>query len=326
MSPDKIDRRRFLKLLGYSSLFLTLPTTEGCQDELPNTTSYVSLVKNSDESYAISKAIELIEGLDFLSPGDSVLLKLALNSPNLFPSTTSPFVVSELTRLLKDRGAGEVFVGDKSPTWQDTMNCLEETGISQAASDAGAQIVVFEDDDMVQVKPEGAIHWPLGFSMPDLFNQVDHIITLPTLRTHGSAGFTMGMKIFVGAIPQSDRSLMHGSLSFPECIAEIPLCTDKIRLSLLDARQGFNSGGPDSGNLISPGIVIASKDLVAADAAGLALLKTIGTTPGLMITSVWYQRTIKRGVESLSPSLSSETLTLLSEGIDNIDEIKAQLS
>ncbi|MBW1825361.1 MAG: DUF362 domain-containing protein [Deltaproteobacteria bacterium] len=131
MSPDKIDRRKFLKLLGYSSLLLTLPTTEG------------------DESYAISKAIELIEGFDFLSPGDSVLLKLALNSPNLFPATTSPFVVSELTRLLKDRGAGEVFVGDKSPTWQDTMNCLEETGISQAASDAGAQIVVFEDDDMV---------------------------------------------------------------------------------------------------------------------------------------------------------------------------------
>ena len=129
------------------------------------------------------------------------------------------------------------------------------------------------------------------------------------------AGFTMGMKIFVGAIPQSDRSLMHGSLSFPECVAEIPLCTNKIRLSLLDARQGFNSGGPDSGNLITPGIVIASKDLVAADAVGLALLKTIGTTPKLTSTSVWNHRTIKRGVKALSPSLSFETIELLSEGV-----------
>jgi uncharacterized protein (DUF362 family) len=327
MSIDKIDRRKFLKLVGFSSLLFSFPVAGGCREEQqPKTTSTVSLVKDSDESYAIGRAIELAGGFDFLSPGDSVLLKLALNSSNPFPATTNPFVVSELIALLKGQGAGDIFVGDKSPVWQDTISCMEDTGIYQAAVDAGAEIVVFEDEDMVPVKPEGATYWPEGFSMPSLFNQVDHIIALPTLRTHSLAGFTMGMKIFVGAIPQDDRSSMHQSRHFPKNIAEIPLCTDKIRFSLLDARQGFNSEGPDSGNLITPGIIIASKDLVAADAVGLALLKTIGTTLKLMMTCVWNHPIIKRGVEVYSPSLSFETLELLSEGIDNIEEIQKWLS
>jgi len=326
MSPDKFDRREFLKLVGCSSLLLALPGIEGCREEPPETTYQVSLVKDSDETYALNKSIELVGGLDFLSQGDSVLLKLALNSPNLFPSTTSPFVVSELIGLLKNKGAGDIYVGDKSPTWQDTMNCLEETGIYQAVVDAGAEIAIFEDEDMVSVKPEDAIYWPLGFSIPKLFNEVDHIIALPTLRTHALTGFTMGIKTFVGAIPQTDRSAMHAPPNFLEKIAEIPLCTDKIRLSLLDARQGFNSGGPDSGDLVTPGIIIASKDLVAADAAGIALLRTIGTTLSLTIGSIWDQQTIKRGVQAYSPSLSFETLEILSEGVDNIEEIRGQLS
>jgi uncharacterized protein (DUF362 family) len=267
---DNLDRRTFLKLLGWSSLALTVPGTTACTDII-KTPVQAALVKNSDDGYSLKRALDLIDGLDFVRPGDSVLLKLALNSFNLFPATTSPVVVSELIKLLKERGAGDILVGDKSPSWQDTINCLQKTGIYDAAIDAGAQIVVFEDKDMIAVNPENATHWPQGFSIPKIFTEVDHVVVLPTLRTHRMAGFTMGMKIFVGALPQDERSVMHNSPAFLESIAEIALGTDKIRLSLLDARQGFNAGGPDWGNLISPGIIIASKNLVAADAVGLAL-------------------------------------------------------
>jgi len=330
MSYQKIDRREFLKVMGFSSMLFTLPFSAGCLDQTkPNTDIKVSLVKDSDESDAIVQAIDMIGGMDFLSSGDSVLLKLALNSPNLFPATTSPFVISELISLLKDRGAGDVFVGDKSPFWYDetggTVGCMKETGIYQAVVDAGAEVVVFEEEDMVHVKPQKAAYWPGGFSRPKIFNQVDHIIALPTLRTHQIADFTMSMKIFVGAIPQKERFYIHRSNHFLEGIAEISLCTDKIRLSLLDARQGFNSEGPDSGNLISPGIIIASNNIVAADILGLALMKTVGTTDRLMNMSIWDHPTIKRGVEVHCSALSAETIELLYKGIENIEEIKTHL-
>lgn len=337
MNSDKITRREFLKITGCSSLFLTLPMIVGCGGQAQETntaagmaldsTSYtVSLVKSFDESYAITRAIELAGGLDFISPGDSVLLKLALNSPNPFPATTSPLVVAELIKLLKERGAGEIYVGDKSPSWQDTLACMEETGIYQAAVDNGAEVIVFEDDDMVHVNPQNAVHWPNGFSIPTFFNQVDHIIALPTLRKHSLANFTMGIKIFVGAIPQNDRKAMHSSVYFLDRIAEIPLCTDKIRLSLLDARQGFNSEGPDFGNLIAPGVIIAGKDYTAVDAVGLALLKTFKTTFAASFQDIWNHPTIKRSIQVHSPTLSSESLKIVSEGIDNIQELREQLS
>jgi uncharacterized protein (DUF362 family) len=323
--PDALERREFLKLLGYSSLLLSVPLLPGCEYAGVRIPGSAALVKNTDDAYALRRAIQLVDGLSFLKPGDSVLLKLALNSPNPFPATTSPFVVQELVALLKEHGAGDVLVGDKSPDWQDTLNCLKETGIYDAAVSAGARIVVFEDEDMIAVQPEKATRWPGGFSMPKIFQDVDHIIVLPTLRTHQLAGFTMGLKIFVGALPQNDRYAMHRSLYFLESIAEISLGAGNVRLSLLDARQGFNAGGPDSGDLIEPGIMIASTNLAAADAVGLALMKATGTTSQLSATPVWEHPTIRRGIQVHSPGLSAATLTLLSEGVENIAAIKEQL-
>jgi len=332
MDNRDFNRREFLRLLGVSSLCFTLPLAGGCDEQTGKENpgdaagNTVALVKNGDDAYALSRAIELAGGLDFIAPGQSVLLKVALNSPNAFPATTSPFIVSELIGLLKAAGAGDIYVGDKSPTWQDTMNCFEETGIYQAAVHAGAEIVVFDDTDMVPVKPEYTASWPLGFSMPDIFNRVDHIIALPTLRTHRIAGFTMGLKLFVGALPQAERFSMHRSIDFLQKIAEIALCTDKIRLSVLDARQGFNTEGPDSGTLVEPEIIITGSNLVAADAVGLALLKTIGTTEDLTDIAVWDHPTIKRGVETYAPCLCAETLEIVSDGIENIEDIKKNLA
>jgi len=321
MSSDTFKRREFLKLIGCAPLLCALPLSQGCKPGPGTKTSSVGLVKNADDAAAIAHAVDLAGGFGFLSPGDSVLIKVALNSPNPFPATTSPFMVSRIVSLLKEHGAGDVFVGDQSPAWQDTRQCLEQTGIYQAIIDAGAAPVIFQDGELLHVQPAGAVHWPRGFSVPALFDQVDHIIVLPTLRTHSMAGFTMGMKIFVGALPQDDRNAMHGSLYFHKAIPEISLCTNKIRLSVLDARQGFNTDGPDSGNLIAPGIVIASTDLVAADTVGLALLRASGAA-GI---GVWNHPIIKRGVQVHSPWLSPANLKLISDGVDIIDDIKAQL-
>jgi uncharacterized protein (DUF362 family) len=113
--------------------------------------------------------------------------------------------------------------------------------------------------------------------------------------------------------------------SFFKCLAEIALCSDKIRLSLLDARQGFSDGGPDEGTVVSPGIIIASKSLLGADAVGLALLQSIGTTPKLMDMRVWDHPTIARGVEVFAPYMTPASLVIRSEGVDIIDAIKEHL-
>jgi len=324
MYHNGVTRREFLKIAGASSLAVTLPLNHGC---FVRQNVSVSMVKHSDDTYALKRAVQLAGDFQFLNPGDSVLLKVALNFSDPFPATTSPDLVSNLITLLKDKGASEIIVGDLSPMWQDTMNCLQKTGIYDAALNAGARVIVFDDADMVKVQPELAVHWPAGFSMPGIFSEVDHIISLPTLRAHRLAGFTMSIKNFVGALPQDERFVMHDSSDLLDMIAEIPLGTNKIRFTVLDGREGWSMVKPgiEGGTLIEPGIIIASSSLVGADAVGVALLKSFNTTTDLMETRIWEHPIIKRGVEVSSPPISFDTLELLSEGIENIDEIKGYL-
>jgi len=288
----------------------------------------VALIKDPDPAYMIERAIELVGGLDFLSPGDTVLLKPVVNSVNPFPATTSPFVLSKVIELLQARGAGRIILGERVPAWRDTMTNLRETGLYQAALDAGLaedDIIVFEDEDFTHVNPPLATAWDGGFCRAALFDDVDHIILLPTIRTHAISEITMSMKTLVGAIHPIDRERMHTSLNIQYKIAEIQTCTDKIRLSILDAREGFSDGGPDTGTLIAPGMVIAGKNITAVDAVGLALLRSIGTTTLLMLIKVWALLMIHRGA-AIDPELQTASgMDFLAEGIDDLDQITCQL-
>ncbi|HEY0196199.1 MAG TPA: DUF362 domain-containing protein, partial [Methanobacterium sp.] len=51
--------------------------------------------------------------LEWLSPGEMVLLKPALNSHHPYPSTTHPLAIQVISKILKDNGA-EVVIGDQS--------------------------------------------------------------------------------------------------------------------------------------------------------------------------------------------------------------------
>ena len=63
----------------------------------------------------------------------------------------------------------------------------------------------------------------------------------------------------------------------------------KTDLVLMDAAMGFVSRGPEKGKLVSPNLLIASKDRVAVDAVGVALLRHYGSTPEVMNGRIFDQ-------------------------------------
>jgi len=65
-------------------------------------------------------------------------------------------------------------------------------------------------------------------------------------------------------------------------------------LVLMDAAQGFVRGGPESGESVEPKVLLASKDRVAIDAAGVALLRHYGTTPEVMRGKIFDLEQIAR--------------------------------
>jgi len=139
----------------------------------------------------------------------------------------------------------------------------------------------------------------------------------------------MGLKSQISITADKDRrQLPHGQgmdVLFGNMIAESNLvCKPDFYIS--DATKCFVTDGPNRGTLREPGIVLASPDVIANDAAGLALLKTLGTVPKIQMNSVWAQPQIKKAVELGLGARSKEEVTVKGSGVEEINEIIANLA
>jgi len=144
----------------------------------------------------------------------------------------------------------------------------------------------------------------------------------------------MSLKNMVGAVakrvPGLDYDFMNELHSSPYqrlMIAEInKFC--RTDLVVMDATEGFSSGGPDRGKLIKPGIILASRDRVAIDAVGIALLRIYGTVPAVMNGKIFEQEQIARAAELGVGVASADRIRLVpldEKGRSATEQIQHQL-
>jgi uncharacterized protein (DUF362 family) len=207
------------------------------------------------------------------------------------------------------------------------------------------------------VKPEKATHWPNGFELAELLFAVDHVINVPVIKTHFQAWFTMSMKAFVGMSHHRSRREFHSSFKgsndlfdqkrlrsrrrgikvdpkaeeeeaspLVNRIAELNLGLTPA-LNILDGSKSFVFGGPSHGDTAEPKLVVASRDRIAADATGVAVLKSLGTEERLQSRSVWETPFIRHAVKIGLGVDSAAKLNLKAEGLDDdLDKIRKMLA
>jgi uncharacterized protein (DUF362 family) len=61
--------------------------------------------------------------------------------------------------------------------------------------------------------------------------------------------------------------------------------------------DAFVSGGPATGQLVHPDVILAGTDRIALDAVGVAILRLFGTTPEVSQGAIFAQEQIARAVE-----------------------------
>lgn len=208
-----------------------------------------------------------------------------------------------------------------------------------------------------KIKPKLATHWPNGFELAELLFAVDHVINVPVIKTHFQAWFTMAMKAFVGMSHHRSRMEFHktyqgdGSLfdqkrtssrkrgikrdpkeedaevyPFVARIAELNLGITPA-LNILDGTQSFVFGGPSHGDAAEGKVIVASRDRIAADVAGVAVLKHLGTEDRLAKRSPWELPFIKHGIKIGLGIDAPAKLRLHQQGLDKeIGEIKKMLA
>ncbi len=285
---SKLDIQRIMQNLSLE----TTGTNQRISEIAP-----VSIVKEKDIKQSVRVAVNMVGGLNFIKPQDTVLIKPNVNSDDPYPGTTNPEVLEEVILMVKERGAKRIIVADCSGVpWPNTMRNMEKVGIAKVAKKLGVELYALDNMEWVWVKPEKAKYWSNGFRIPKILKEVDHIINVAVVKTHSITDFTMSLKNFVGFIHRQDRMVMHASRYINEMISELNLAFNPA-LNILDASKVFVRGGPATGEIREPMMIIASPDRIACDMVGLSLLKILGTTPAIQDKNMWAHPQIKRAVE-----------------------------
>ena len=158
--------------------------------------------------------------------------------------------------------------------------------------------------------------------MPEIVRDAHHVISLPTVRTHTVAGFTMTIKNWVGLVPMEMRHAMHIPVGFPQRLGELMLLR-KPDLVLMDGRHVFIDRGPDSGTLVKPGLFAAGSDPVALDVLGLAILAKNGSGKRITGQSPWQNPIILRASEVAGGARSGADIRIEADGVQELPDLAA---
>ncbi|HEY3273940.1 MAG TPA: DUF362 domain-containing protein, partial [Methanocella sp.] len=271
----------------------------------PEDKSTVYVIRTNDRNAGVGRLMEEypLAGLK----GLGVALKANYNSADQFPASTRPGMLAAIVDRLKDRGVDSVVLAERSGMG-DTAEVLRTTGVADLAQKIGLDLIVLDDlDNMACWDRQGNVkgfHWKNGFLFPKVFSEADAIVTTCCLKSHRFGGhFTLSLKNSVGLVaavdPESGYGYMqelHSSPAQRKMIAEINTAYAPAFV-IMDAIQGFSTGGPEQGRLIEPGLLLASADRVALDACGVAILRSYGTTPEVSRGDIFGQEQIARAVE-----------------------------
>ena len=207
-----------------------------------------------------------------------------------------------------------------------------------------------------KIKPRLAKHWPNGYELAELLFAVDHVVNVPVIKTHFQAWFTMSMKAFVGMSHHRTRREFHGAFhgsndlfnqkapgrrrrrgraAHEEEVKEVRPFVNRISelnlgirpaLNILDGTRSFVFGGPSQGDTVDPKLCVASRDRVAADATGVAVLKRYGTERRLQRYSVWENPFIRHAIDIGIGIDGRDKMNVRHAGMDDIDQVLENLA
>lgn len=261
--------------------------------------SKISLVRTRNRTDGVPKAVALLA----TNPvrGKAVTLKPNFNTADPAPGSTHNDTLRALVLSLQTLGATRITLAERSGP-PNTRQVMEQKGIFKLAQELGFGVINLEElgpEGWVQMSPPNS-HWRQGFHFARAYREAESVVQTCCLKTHAYGGhFTLSLKNAVGMVAKTGYPYMNELHSSPyqrQMIAEINTAYSPD-LIVLDGVEAFVSGGPDQGTRVEAGVILAGNDRVAIDAAGVAILRLLGTTPEVSRGPIFAQEQIARAVE-----------------------------
>jgi uncharacterized protein (DUF362 family) len=280
------------------------PTLSPSATPLPSALSRVAIGRAADYDRAgVRRQVQaLLDGLgglgDVVGRGDRVAIKVNLTGgtacePPPSVSATERFVVHpEVVRamgeLLRDAGAGQLFIVEA--VWDPKSYPL--WGCEEVAKGLGATLIDLNApqpyNDFISV-PVGA-DWFIypEYTINPILREVDVFVSVAKMKCHWSCGITLSMKNLVGLTPMAkymckpddyNRTDLHGcDGNFKARLPRVVVDLNRVRpihLALIDGIKTVDAGeGPwiQTMSPVAPGVLVAGKNPVATDAVTAAVM------------------------------------------------------
>lgn len=263
----KLNRRQFLKFQLKGALWLAAGMAGLSMPGVVQAGAIpdISVVKGKTGA-ATRAAVEQLGGMKaFVKPGDKVVIKPNMSFGNGVENATNtkPEVIRELVAMAKEAGASRIRVLDHPLGFprtciaeiKDACDTVEE-GITHALTDYN-----FYQSTKINDK------W-YGFNETSFMKDVlaaDCLISAPTAKSHDMTGVSLSLKGLMGLV--YDRWAMHQQGLDGNIVKLATFLRPKLKLAVIDATRVLSTNGPAGpGKIIPMNTIIASSDMVAADA------------------------------------------------------------
>ena len=235
----------------------------------------------------------------YINKGDRVLLKanLLMKKKPEDATTTHPAVIKALTSILIAHGAS-VVIGD-SPGGPFTEGMLHgiyaASGMERIAAETGATLN-FNTKACEKKNPNGLLL--KNIVMTDMLNDVDKVISVSKMKTHGMMAFTGAVKNMFGTVPGLTKAEYHLNMpeyaQFADALIDICLCANPV-LSFMDGITAMEGHGPSSGVPRQMNVLLASNDPFALDKTACRIINLDESNVPIL------SQAIKRGICTDNP-------------------------
>jgi uncharacterized protein (DUF362 family) len=238
--------------------------------------AYLAVARGNSPAAMVQAAVKALGGIErFVKKGDDVIVKpnicVAYRTPE-YAATTNPEVVNTLVKLAMGAGAMRVRVMD-FPFGGTAEEAYIRSGISESVRAAGGQMELMASMKYREAEIPGGLDIKKWSFYGDALD-ANVIINVPIAKHHSLGRLTLGMKNLMGLV--QNRSTIH--LNLGQRVADLNSLL-RPKLTIIDAVRVLMNHGPTGGNLDDvkmANTIIASQDIVAADAYGATLFGLTG--------------------------------------------------
>jgi uncharacterized protein (DUF362 family)/Pyruvate/2-oxoacid:ferredoxin oxidoreductase delta subunit len=228
--------------------------------------------------------------------------------------TTHPEIFRAVAQIVRDYTDNIVLI--ESPNFFPLKSTIKKTGLAGIVDDLKIEVA---DINVTETLKFPSAHRYKSIDISRAFFDVDYIINMPKLKTHGFTHYTGAVKNLFGAMPGLSKSRMHmrapSQMEFCEFLLDLyggllnGFEKPKKFIHIMDAVVGMEGEGPGpSGTPRNVGAVIIGDDAVALDYVAVNLV-------GLNVKKVF---TVTEGFKRQYGAKSPDEIQMRGESINDM--------